>query len=123
MWRYLKREPNPRNLAAILAELGITGWNLHNAGNDATYTLQAMIGIAIQHILDKEKKREDREQEKKARILEAVKEAHEQALDKEEGWSSSGENTDGGVPVVSCVSEIISVSFTNTPIRARHHSR
>lgn len=70
MWRYLKREANPRNLGSILAELGITGWNLHNAGNDAVYTLQAMVAIAIKHIEEKNKDKDVKEQEKKARISE-----------------------------------------------------
>lgn len=59
MWRYHTRENNPRSLGVILAELGIVGWNLHNAGNDAAYTLQAMIGIAIKAIVEKQKSRED----------------------------------------------------------------
>jgi hypothetical protein len=70
MWRYLKRETNPRNLGSILAELGIIGWNLHNAGNDAVYTLQAMVAIAIKHIEEKQKAKEVREQEKKVRMTE-----------------------------------------------------
>jgi len=97
MWRYLKRESNPRNLGSILAELGIIGWNLHNAGNDAVYTLQAMIAIAIKHLDEKQNAKEVREQEKKARISEALKEATEHAMEKEEGWTSEG--SDGGVPV------------------------
>ncbi|KAH7360579.1 hypothetical protein BKA65DRAFT_188777 [Rhexocercosporidium sp. MPI-PUGE-AT-0058] len=99
MWRYLKREANPRNLGSILADLGIIGWNLHNAGNDAVYTLQAMIGIAIKHIEEKQKKREVKDLEKKIRISESVKEAVEIAVEREEGWSSGGENSDGGAPV------------------------
>lgn len=47
MYRFLRREPNPRSLGSILAELDITGWNLHNAGNDAVYTMQAMLAIAL----------------------------------------------------------------------------
>ncbi|KAE9379176.1 hypothetical protein N431DRAFT_397291 [Stipitochalara longipes BDJ] len=97
MWRYLKREANPRNLGSILAELGIIGWNLHNAGNDAVYTLQAMVAIAIKHIDEKNKAKEVREQEKKARMAEALREATEYAIEKEEGWSSEG--SDGGGPV------------------------
>lgn len=68
MWRYLTRDSNPRSLGVILAELGITGWNLHNAGNDAVYTLQAMIGIAIKAIVDKQKGREVLETEKARRV-------------------------------------------------------
>jgi hypothetical protein len=70
MWRYLKRESNPRQLGMILLELGIVGWHLHNAGNDAVYTLQAMVAIAIKQIEDKQKSKDVREQEKKARISE-----------------------------------------------------
>ena len=72
MWRYLTRDPNPRNLAAILVELGIVGWNLHNAGNDASYTLRAMIGIAIKAIVDKGKDEETLDAEKQKRVSEYV---------------------------------------------------
>src|SRR5579862_437680 len=40
MFRALKREMRQPALGSILVELGLTGWDLHNAGNDATYTLQ-----------------------------------------------------------------------------------
>lgn len=55
MWKYLKKTPNPTKLGIALYELGLPAWNLHNAGNDAVYTLQVMIGTAIKHIVDKEK--------------------------------------------------------------------
>jgi DNA polymerase III alpha subunit (gram-positive type) len=70
MWQSLKREVNPRNLGSVLAELDIVGWNLHNAGNDAVYTLQAMIGISIQQLYEREKRKEVKAQEKKARVEE-----------------------------------------------------
>ncbi|KAL1955317.1 hypothetical protein VTO42DRAFT_8657 [Malbranchea cinnamomea] len=47
LFRVLKRETQPSSLAKVLVDLGIVGWSLHNAGNDARYTLQAMIGIAL----------------------------------------------------------------------------
>ncbi|KAL9129988.1 MAG: hypothetical protein Q9217_001710 [Psora testacea] len=47
LFRAYKHEHNPRNLGAVLLELGLAGWNLHNAGNDAAYTTQALIGIAL----------------------------------------------------------------------------
>lgn len=68
MWRYLTRDTNPRALGHILAELGIIAWNLHNAGNDAAYTLQAMIGIGIKAIVDKQKGREVLEAAKDKRV-------------------------------------------------------
>lgn len=98
MWRYVKRDTNPRNLGSILAELGILGWNLHNAGNDATYTLQAMIMIAIRDLEERQKLKDLKYKEMKERDAESVKEAALTARDRGQGWSSSGENSDGGLP-------------------------
>lgn len=47
MFQVLKREANPRSLETVLNCVDIVGWNLHNAGNDARYTLEAMIRIII----------------------------------------------------------------------------
>ena len=38
----------PPGLKKLLAALSIDATNLHNAGNDAAYTLQAMVGVAVQ---------------------------------------------------------------------------
>ncbi|KAI9785065.1 MAG: hypothetical protein M1816_000535 [Peltula sp. TS41687] len=47
--RVMKQLTQPRSLGSIIYDLGITGWNLHNAGNDAMYTMQAMVRLAIKH--------------------------------------------------------------------------
>jgi hypothetical protein len=47
LYRVLKRDMQGSSLGKILLDLGLTGWNLHNAGNDARYTMEAMIGIAL----------------------------------------------------------------------------
>ncbi|KAL8714133.1 MAG: hypothetical protein Q9220_001861 [cf. Caloplaca sp. 1 TL-2023] len=47
LYRAWKHQQNPTKLGTILCDLELVGWNLHNAGNDAAYTLQALIGIAI----------------------------------------------------------------------------
>ena len=72
MWQSLKRDTNPRNLGSVLAELDIVGWNLHNAGNDAVYTLQAMLGISIKQLYEREKQKEFMDQGKKGRVEEQV---------------------------------------------------
>jgi len=69
MYRAFKRDPHPRNLGSILANLDIAGWYLHNAGNDAVYTLQAMISIAITALLERSDE-ESRGKEAEARIAE-----------------------------------------------------
>ncbi|KAI9770088.1 MAG: hypothetical protein M1840_003538 [Geoglossum simile] len=95
MYRFLKREQNPRRLGAILADLDIMGWNLHNAGNDAAYTLQALLALTIKATTDKDT---DWAEEQKRRVGEAAKEAVERAMELGEGWSSGGEGSDGGLP-------------------------
>ncbi|KAL3423673.1 QDE-2-interacting protein [Phlyctema vagabunda] len=96
MYRHLRREPNPRKLSHVLSDLGLYCWNLHNAGNDAIYTLRAMIAMAITHITDKEKNKERRAKELKERLdVSSTQEARERVLELNEGWSSAGESGDG----------------------------
>jgi hypothetical protein len=47
MFHGLKRDVHSRGLENVLGSLGILGWNLHNAGNDARYTLEAMVRMII----------------------------------------------------------------------------
>lgn len=47
MFQVLKRDSHHRALDTVLNSLGIIGWNLHNAGNDARYTLEAMVRIIL----------------------------------------------------------------------------
>jgi hypothetical protein len=46
--QHLRSDDNGRGLSTVLADLGIDAFNLHNAGNDAVYTLQAAIACAIE---------------------------------------------------------------------------
>ncbi|KAL5339144.1 hypothetical protein BJX70DRAFT_397923 [Aspergillus crustosus] len=48
-FQMIRGETEPRSLAYIIGELGMTGWNLHNAGNDARYTLQALVAMLVIH--------------------------------------------------------------------------
>ncbi|KAF2972099.1 hypothetical protein GQX73_g1479 [Xylaria multiplex] len=52
MFRRMERGLNGRGLAQICAELGILGRNYHNAGNDAVYTLRAMITMAVKRTME-----------------------------------------------------------------------
>lgn len=52
IFRVLKRNTQASSLAKVLIDLGIAGWHLHNAGNDARYTLEAMVGIALKARLE-----------------------------------------------------------------------
>lgn len=94
MFRVLKREMNTRSLGSILADVGIIGWNLHNAGNDAVYTLQAVIAVAIKHL-------EERQRQKETNINSDCLSKGTESTQITEGWSSSGNNSDGGLPHIT----------------------
>lgn len=47
VFRVSRGEMSARSLGNILTGLGITGWYLHNAGNDARYTMEAMVALVL----------------------------------------------------------------------------
>ena len=47
LYRVLTHDAESSKLASLLVEFEIAGWNLHNAGNDAAYTMHAMLAIAL----------------------------------------------------------------------------
>lgn len=44
-FKVIQGETSIRSLGAVLLELGIEGWYLHNGGNDARYAMEAMLGM------------------------------------------------------------------------------
>jgi len=100
MWRALTREPNQRALGGVLYELDIAGWNLHNAGNDAVYTMQAMLAICIKDVQDQDTDAAtasvQRQRINEERVTAAKQVAEERAREDAEGWSMD-EGDDGGV--------------------------
>ena len=44
-FKVIQGETSVRSLGAVLLELGIEGWYLHNGGNDARYAMEAMLGM------------------------------------------------------------------------------
>ncbi|KAI9371881.1 hypothetical protein BJX61DRAFT_481700 [Aspergillus egyptiacus] len=48
-FQMIRGETDLRSLGSVIGELGMTGWNLHNAGNDARYTLQALVAMLVEH--------------------------------------------------------------------------
>ncbi|KAH6850279.1 hypothetical protein B0I37DRAFT_110372 [Chaetomium sp. MPI-CAGE-AT-0009] len=88
MHQYLVRSNDSASLASVLGYLDIPYRYLHNAGNDAVYTLQAMVGLAVKKMgmsLETQKDKAD---------------GHVPYADlaEKEGWTS-GEDTDGGEPI------------------------
>ncbi|KAF8418209.1 hypothetical protein EV426DRAFT_343789 [Tirmania nivea] len=54
MYRAITGEMNTKGLGKMLVELGLEPWNLHNAGNDAAYTLRAFVRMCDRPMVAKE---------------------------------------------------------------------
>ncbi|KIX06245.1 uncharacterized protein Z518_04220 [Rhinocladiella mackenziei CBS 650.93] len=52
LYRVLKKETQNRNLGSILVDLGLRCYFLHNSGNDARYTLEALIAMTVKARLE-----------------------------------------------------------------------
>ena len=98
MYRVWRREQQPTKLGRILYDFDIPGFNLHNAGNDAVFTVQAMLGICVREAtirgLPESKNMHD--EQKAAKLVQAQADAKQQAEDLAAGWSD--DEGDGGVP-------------------------
>lgn len=102
MYRVLSQEPNPRSLAHLLDTCEVDAWFLHNAGNDAMFTIQAMLGLCVKDAVEnrggnKEEKNKERELALSRKIAEAKVEAEQQIVDAVQGWDLD-DGDDGGVP-------------------------
>ena len=62
------------------------------------YTLQAMVAIAVKALVEKQEIREKEREVIEKKIQEAMEAAAEIVRENKEGWSSGGEDSDGGVP-------------------------
>ncbi|KAH6642476.1 hypothetical protein C7974DRAFT_409031 [Boeremia exigua] len=101
MYRVWRRELNPTRLGTILNEFDIAGHGLHNAGNDAAYTMQAMLAICVRDACMRESPELEsmRSSERSARLAAALEEAQQKADNEAAGWSDHELDGDGGAPV------------------------
>ncbi|KAF7678880.1 hypothetical protein GT037_002628 [Alternaria burnsii] len=101
MYKVWTRDPQPTSLGRILLAFDIPGWKLHNAGNDAVYTVQAMLGICVKEATLRGSPELDdmRKQEKENRLRARIEEAEQKAKDEAEGWSDHEAVGDGGSPI------------------------
>lgn len=56
--QHLRSADQGRGLTSVLLDFGIDAFNLHNAGNDAAYTLRAVIVCAIEDMMEQANRRE-----------------------------------------------------------------
>ena len=98
MYQAYTRDTSARSLGGILTDFGMTPWHQHNAGNDAVFTMWAMLATCVQDAAERgteeaKKKYDERAKNKLATAIEAAK---ERAQEDAEGWDVS---EGGGVPL------------------------
>jgi hypothetical protein len=103
LYRAHKRDPNAKSVGSILYDFNFIGWNLHNAGNDAVYTMWIMLATCVREANGRGKSETEKERQAKleADIAASVDKAREMVLEDHAGWAEEGENdnNDGGAPV------------------------
>lgn len=99
MYQAHTRDHSPRGLGSIMADFDFSAWHLHNAGNDAVYTIWAMLAISVQAAAERgtEEGREKQEERVKAKLEKAVEATKERVKEESEGWDLSDD--DGGAPL------------------------
>jgi hypothetical protein len=102
MYRVWRREPQTTKLGRILADFDIPGWHLHNAGNDAVYTVQAMLAICVREatIRGSPALETKRGEDKAKHISSLTEEAVQRANDEAEGWSETEDNGGSATRIV-----------------------
>ncbi|KAF2128734.1 hypothetical protein P153DRAFT_403603 [Dothidotthia symphoricarpi CBS 119687] len=100
MYRVWKRDQQPTSLGRILHDFDIAGFNLHNAGNDAVFTVQAMLGVCVREATLRGPELEKlRNEEAALKVAAALEDAQQRLRDEAEGWSDYEADGDGGPPV------------------------
>ncbi|KAK5728696.1 hypothetical protein LTR15_001835 [Elasticomyces elasticus] len=101
MFKSFTRDNNSTSLGRILYHFDLVGWFLHNAGNDAVYTMHGMIAIAVKVAAERGSEEVEKKHEEavEKRITEAAELAKEKAKEDAEGWTVNADE-DGGVAVL-----------------------
>jgi hypothetical protein len=101
MYQVWRRDNQTASLGKILYSFDIRAWALHNAGNDAAFTIQAMLAITVREatLRGSSELQTMRSNEQSARLAAAVEEAKQRIIDDEVGWSDGDDDGDGGVPL------------------------
>ncbi|KAF2031668.1 hypothetical protein EK21DRAFT_99605 [Setomelanomma holmii] len=101
MYQAWQREMQAPSLGRILYHFDIVGWKLHNAGNDAIYTVQAMLALCVREATMRgSSELETKRNEDMATKMAAAQDAAAERIKEEaKGWSVVEAVADGGKPV------------------------
>ena len=100
LYKASNRDNKQYSLSTLLLRYEIAARNLHNAGNDARYTLSVMVAIALDHFQNK-KSANDWEIEKLKRVEAACEVAEAKVCAELEGWSTSEDEHAGNPSLLS----------------------
>jgi hypothetical protein len=103
LYRAWKHDNQPRSLSNILYDFDLAGWNLHNAGNDAVYTLWILLAIVVSsaELRGSKTLQKQREGAQWAKMSAAVQDTMNRVKEERDGWDTAEEGDDGGVPIKS----------------------
>jgi hypothetical protein len=120
MYRVWRREPQPTSLGKILYDFDIPGFNLHNAGNDAVFTVQSMLAICVREatIRGTPALETMRNENQATMVTTLAEEARQQANEVADSWNGLDEKTDGGAPERTIIKEQ-APKATSTPPHLR----
>ncbi|CBX96780.1 hypothetical protein LEMA_P099110.1 [Plenodomus lingam JN3] len=120
MYQVWRRESQPTRLTKILDSFDLDGFYAHNAGNDAVFTVQAMLAICVREATLRGSSSLDEYRNKvaAARLVIAVEEAHERIKSEEDGWNQLEVEGDGGGPIPLMPSNVPSSGPTHNISRA-----
>jgi len=98
MYQAYTRDTSPRGLSGIMHDFDIPAWHAHNAGNDAVFTVWAMLATCVQDAAERGTEASKKKHDKRAKnkLDSAIEAAKERAQEDAEGWDVS---EDGGVPL------------------------
>lgn len=125
LYRVWRREQQATSLSKILYAFDIDGFYVHNAGNDAVFTVQAMLAICVREatLRGSSELHRIRREETAARVAAAVKEARARVEGEEANWGHTDTGGDGGAPVpLSFMDTIKSVSDSAATQYVPRHS-
>ena len=101
LYRVWRREEQITKLARILARFEINAFGLHNAGNDAVYTMQSFLAVLVSEasIRNSPEVQQARTDQKESKIVFEQEEVKKDIENESNGWDALGADGDGGSPV------------------------
>jgi hypothetical protein len=98
MYQAYTRDTSPRGLSGVVNDFDILPWHMHNAGNDAVFTMYAMLATCVQDAAERgtEESKKKHDERAKHKLETAIEAAKERAQEDVQGWDVS---EDGGVPL------------------------